>query len=375
MRVCYLTAAVVMLSLRLVMAGPDIAATVPADGAVVSALTSLRVTFSEPVTGVNATDLGVNGNPAAGVTGSGAGPYVFTFPQPPAGTVSFSWDVDQSIAGLGTGEFVPAGSITVTLTDNLPPQLAKLATSVPGQEMDDVQPSPGSAAGMIRQAVVNFSEEVSGVDAADLLVNGVAAAVVTGSAAGPYVFQFEAVAEGGAHPGEQFRRGALGLGALPARREERDARGLGGARGGQRGRTPRPNNNRSNGGQSRDGQSRDQYIRNERMADNRRATAPRGPQFDPLASEDREARAAATPRRDDRPARPARPDQRGGDFRRDRSERDERAERPVKLHRDAVRPVGQAPRGDKPQGAQQGGQQQRRKPAGKKPNGTQRRWG
>ena len=196
MRVCYLTAAVVMLSLRLVMAGPDIAATVPADGAVVSALTSLRVTFSEPVTGVNATDLGVNGNPAAGVTGSGAGPYVFTFPQPPAGTVSFSWDVDQSIAGLGTGEFVPAGSITVTLTDNLPPQLAKLATSVPGQEMDDVQPSPGSAAGMIRQAVVNFSEEVSGVDAADLLVNGVAAAVVTGSAAGPYVFQFEAVAEG-----------------------------------------------------------------------------------------------------------------------------------------------------------------------------------
>jgi hypothetical protein len=196
MRVCFLTAAVLTASLRLVMAGPDIAVTVPADGAVVSALTSLRVTFSEPVTGVNATDLGVNGNPAAGVTGSGAGPYVFTFPQPPAGTVSFSWDVDQSIAGLGTGEFVPVGSITVTLTDNLPPQLAKLATSVPGQEMDDVQPSPGSVAGMIRQAVVNFSEEVSGVDAADLLVNGVAAAAVTGSAAGPYVFQFDAVAEG-----------------------------------------------------------------------------------------------------------------------------------------------------------------------------------
>ena len=168
-----------------------------------------------------------------------------------------------------------------------------------------------------------------------------------------------------------------------ARREERDARGLGGGRGGQRGRTPRPNNNRSNGGQSRDGQSRDQYIRNERMADNRRATAPRGPQFDPLASEDREARAAAAPRRDERPVRQGRPEQRG-EFRRDRRDdrprerterhdRGERAERPVKIHRDAVRPVGNAPRGDKPQGGQQAGQQ-RRKPA-KKPNGTQRRWG
>lgn len=161
-----------------------------------------------------------------------------------------------------------------------------------------------------------------------------------------------------------------------ARREERDARGLGGARGGQRGRGPRPNNNRSNGGQSRDGQSRDQYIRNERMADNRRATAPRGPQFDPLASEDREARAAAAPRRDERPVRSGRPDQRG-EFRRDhrddrpreRTERSEGPDRPVKIHRDAVRPVGNAPRGDKPQGTEQ-----RRKPA-KKPNGTQRRWG
>ena len=170
-----------------------------------------------------------------------------------------------------------------------------------------------------------------------------------------------------------------------ARRDERDARGLGGARGGQRGRGPRPNNNRSNGGQSRDGQSRDQYIRNERMADNRRATAPRGPVFNPLAAEDREARAAAAPSRDERPARQGRPEQRG-EFRRDRRDdrprerterhdRAERHERPVKVHRDAVRPVGNAARGDKPQGAKPSGQQQTRSKPAKKPNGTQRRWG
>jgi ATP-dependent RNA helicase RhlE len=73
-----------------------------------------------------------------------------------------------------------------------------------------------------------------------------------------------------------------------ARREERDARGRGGAgRGGHnRGR----NNNRSPGGQSRDGQSRDQYHRNERVRSEWAPREQRGPVFNPLAAEDREAR-------------------------------------------------------------------------------------
>ena len=167
-----------------------------------------------------------------------------------------------------------------------------------------------------------------------------------------------------------------------ARRDERDARGLGGARGGQRGggggRSPRSNNNRNNGGQSRDGQSRDQYIRNERFAHDRKTAAPRGPVFNPLAGEEREAQASA-PRNEDRPARSApRSDVRQGDRRgppRDRGaaprDRSERTERPVQLHRDAVRPAGGKPRSDAPQGGQAP-----RKPAGKKPNGGgQRRWG
>ena len=153
-----------------------------------------------------------------------------------------------------------------------------------------------------------------------------------------------------------------------ARRDERDARGLGGGRGGARGRGPKPNNNRSNGGQSRDGQSRDQYIRNERFADNRKASAPRGPVFNPLAGEEREERSAA-PRRDERSAP-------RGEFRRGpqgERPRGERSERPVAVHRDAVRPVSAKPRSEG-QGQAQG--QQRRKPSGKKPNGGgQRRWG
>ena len=90
-----------------------------------------------------------------------------------------------------------------------------------------------------------------------------------------------------------------------ARRDERDARGMGGARGGQRssgGRSPRSNNNRANGGQSRDGQSRDQYIRNERFANDRKPAAPRSAGFNPLAAEERDAQTHA-PRSEERPAR------------------------------------------------------------------------
>ena len=168
-----------------------------------------------------------------------------------------------------------------------------------------------------------------------------------------------------------------------ARRDERDARGMGGARGGQRssgGRSPRSNNNRANGGQSRDGQSRDQYIRNERFANDRKPAAPRSAGFNPLAAEERDAQAHA-PRSEERPAR----SQPRGDVRQSgerrgppqgrsappRGERGERAERPVQPHRDAVRPVGAKPRSDAQPGAQH-----KHKPAGKKPNGGgQRRWG
>ena len=172
-----------------------------------------------------------------------------------------------------------------------------------------------------------------------------------------------------------------------ARREERDARGRSGARGGAGGGRggPRQNKNRAPGGQGRDGQSRDQYIRNEAIGDSRKASAPRGPVFNPLASEEREARAfghmpsrearpearreGQAPRRDDRPAprRDDRPRQDGGAPRRDGQ---------------GPRRDGQAPRRDG-QGAPRsdGGQPRRdggapRKPGGGKPNGGgQRRWG
>jgi hypothetical protein len=70
---------------------PFIVAVAPVPGETLAALTRASVTFSEPVNGVSVGDLLVNGLPSVGVSGSGAGPYTFSFAQPAEGTVVFSW--------------------------------------------------------------------------------------------------------------------------------------------------------------------------------------------------------------------------------------------------------------------------------------------
>jgi ATP-dependent RNA helicase RhlE len=136
-----------------------------------------------------------------------------------------------------------------------------------------------------------------------------------------------------------------------ARREERDARGRGGQPRGGQGRGGR-NNNRSPGGQSRDGQSRDQYHRNERVRQEWAPREQRGPVFNPLAAEEREAREfgmmpKARPEGDRRPApqgdrRPGGPDR---------------------------RPARQGERRDKPQGERRGAPHGDRRPGGDRREG------
>src|SRR4030095_15117898 len=94
-----------LLALR-VSGAPTVSVLNPPEGTV-SSLTTVSVTFSESVTGVDADDLLINNEAAASVSGSGAGPYVFTFTQPAPGSVSVSFDFDHGIAGLGTGAFAP----------------------------------------------------------------------------------------------------------------------------------------------------------------------------------------------------------------------------------------------------------------------------
>jgi hypothetical protein len=176
-------------------AAPTVTTRVPNDGATVNALSSISVTFNEAVTGVDASDLLINNDAALAVSGSGVGPYVFTFTQPAPGVVNISWDFDHGIAGLGTGPYVPT-TWSYTLLDTLAPTVAKIKSSVAGQDQDAIVPLPGSTVGTLTQVEVTFSENVIGVDAADLLVNGAPATGVTGSGAGPCIFTFAQPAAG-----------------------------------------------------------------------------------------------------------------------------------------------------------------------------------
>ena len=95
---------------------PTVLGTSPTPGAVVGALTQIEILFSEPVAGVNAADLTVNGTAAGGVTGAGAGPYLFTFSQPVNGTVTVAWDGGHGITdGSPAANVFGGGSWSYTL--------------------------------------------------------------------------------------------------------------------------------------------------------------------------------------------------------------------------------------------------------------------
>lgn len=101
---------------------PQISQMTPVAGAQVSRLAQVEVTFNEPVRGVDAADLRINGQPAVSVVGAEAGPYLFAFPQPANGTVQFAWAAGHGItdAALAPNAFA-GGNWTVTLNTNLAP--------------------------------------------------------------------------------------------------------------------------------------------------------------------------------------------------------------------------------------------------------------
>jgi hypothetical protein len=162
---------------------PAITALNPPVGATVSTLTQIQVTFSKTVIGVDAEDLQINGAPAGFLSGSGPN-YILSFSQPPAGTVQITWDVYSGISDLSGNPFDPSVSWTYQLLDNIPPMLASTA------------PAAAATVDHLTQAQVFFSKAVSGVDAADLLVNGLPATNVTCNGFGPYNFQFAQPAQG-----------------------------------------------------------------------------------------------------------------------------------------------------------------------------------
>ena len=99
----------------------------------ITELPSVSITFSEPVTGVTADDLMVNGATAFSVTGSGEGPYVFTgFPDPGFGPVI----VEVAPGGIMdlNGELFEGETWEHTLIDSTPDDDADGVSN--GEEVD-----------------------------------------------------------------------------------------------------------------------------------------------------------------------------------------------------------------------------------------------
>lgn len=88
---------------------PAIAMTNPQIGQSVAALTSADVAFNFPVSGVDASDLLINGVPASSLQVMDAKNYRFTFSAPPQGDVIFSWAAGHGIVGLNGTAAQPSG--------------------------------------------------------------------------------------------------------------------------------------------------------------------------------------------------------------------------------------------------------------------------
>ena len=95
---------------------PRILRVLPAEGSVVAPFASVEVLFDEPVRGVDAADLRVNGVPAASVVAVAPDQYLFSFPQVGVGTVGFQFIPGHGITDLSSAGLPFAGaawSVTV----------------------------------------------------------------------------------------------------------------------------------------------------------------------------------------------------------------------------------------------------------------------
>jgi len=103
---------------------PKIASQIPAASTTITGLTAVAVTFTEPVSGVDAADLLVAGTPASAVLSPDAVTYTFTFPQPPFGAVTIRWATNHGITDIEAGNaFDPTrfgGQWNYTLIDPVP---------------------------------------------------------------------------------------------------------------------------------------------------------------------------------------------------------------------------------------------------------------
>ena len=85
------TSSVARLTVQADTTRPTVIAVFPATNTTVSSLTTIEIIFSEAVSGVDASELLINGSPATNLVAQTADTYDFEFPQPADGPVTVTW--------------------------------------------------------------------------------------------------------------------------------------------------------------------------------------------------------------------------------------------------------------------------------------------
>ena len=169
---------------------PEILSVSPKPGELTS-FDSMAVTFSEPMSGVDADDLMINDYPASKLNVNG-NTFTFQFDEPAAGHINVWWAPGHGIGdqAFPPNAFNPAGNSGVhkavwsyDLLDLTPPY-------------HESRMPIESIVRQFNQTEIWFNEPVQGIDAADLLANGMPAKAVSGFGAGPYRFEFDTVSLG-----------------------------------------------------------------------------------------------------------------------------------------------------------------------------------
>ena len=154
----------------------------------VSLLREITVRFGEEVTGVDAGDLWLNGDPAMQLRG-GNRSWTFTFAPVDFDEAILSWNPNHGIADMARPpNLMDAGAAAAThqyrIVDDMPPSLATIL------------PPPGSTVRWLNSVRLFFSEPIRGLEVADLRVNGQQPVSIAGVASGPWQIEFEPAEDG-----------------------------------------------------------------------------------------------------------------------------------------------------------------------------------
>ena len=154
----------------------------------VSLLREVTVRFNEEVTGVDADDLWLNGDPAVELSGRKS-TWTFTFAPGDFGEATLSWNPAHGIADTARppnpmDADTAATTLLYRIVDDMPPTLAT------------VLPPPGSTVRGLNRVRLFFSEPIRGLEVEDLRVNGQVPSSIAGVASGPWQIEFPPADDG-----------------------------------------------------------------------------------------------------------------------------------------------------------------------------------